>query len=845
MKGKLKIYLGYAAGVGKTYKMLKEAHRLYERGIDVKVGYIEPHLRPETMEQLEGLPSIPPLKILYKNHTLLEPNLDEIIAQQPEVILIDELAHQNAKTMRHEKRWQDIAEILNHGINVHTTVNIQHIESLNEIVQSITGITVNERVPDDFIQQAHAIEFVDIEPEELIQRLKEGKIYTEQKVDRALKNFFQIEHLIQLREIALRELAIVQDNKVSERMIPIHSEQMIAVGITAAPTSNNVIRAAARMAKAFKAELVGIVVENDLHTEDALLNHNLRLLESLGGRYVKLYGDEVEQIGEWCRLNRVDKLVLGRQLKQQWFQDDIVTRINRTYPEIHIHIISYGSKVHIKQQKSMMHFDVRLMDFLKLSVILLICTLISLLMFNINLNESNTITVYMLGILILALWTESKWMIFISSISAVLTFNYFFTVPKFSFEAYRSDYPATFIIMFISGLIISSLMKGVKQQTKVARSKTYRISLLLETNKLLSDANEPAYIVKCVHDQLSKLIKGNVYIYTSTEVHISKLNSELKQHINWVVKNNTPAGYKTDTFTGLNALIIPVIVSERYKYVVVLEINDEDKIHFEEDIIYSIVGDMKSALKRIDLYEEKELQFKKTEQEKTRSAFLKSISHDIRTPLTTIMGNAQLLKVSDTVHQPLGEEIYDNAKWLNNLVNNILLVTKMEHDEKLNKQITLVEDILYQAYQLTQKRSGTKSISLNIKDELLLVEVDEYLITQVIINLIDNAIKYTQEDARIEICVSKVQHSVLIEVKDNGFGVNGVSQDKLFEQFYTNNVTSDKSREGLGLGLYICQVILKAHHSTLFVKDNIPNGAIFGFQLPLKENLYETKNIDN
>lgn len=837
MKGKLKIYLGYAAGVGKTYKMLKEAHRLYQRGVDIKIGYIEPHQRPETIEQLRGLPVIEALKISYKNHILNEPDVDEIIRQHPQVVLIDELAHHNPPGARHEKRWQDIAEILNQGIHVHTTVNIQHIESLYHMIHSITGVTVNERIPDEVIHQAHAIEFIDIEPEELIQRLKEGKVYNESKVETALHNFFQIEHLIQLREIALRELAKVQDNKMSVHAIPTHSEQIIAVGITSSPTSNNVIRSGARMAKAFKAELVGIVVENDESTESALLNENLKLLEELGGRYVKLYGDEVEQIGDWCRLNRVDKLVLGRSIKQKWFQEDIVTRINKAYSEINVFIISNVIVSEKKKRTITSKLDFKVLDIFKLISILFICTLIALLMFNINLNESNTITVYMLGVLVLALWTESRWMIVISSVSAVLTFNYFFTEPRFSFEAYRSDYPSTFLIMFISGLIISSLAKGVKRQTKIARFKTYRMSLLLETNKQLSEANQAEQIIHCVKDQLSKLITGSLDIYPADEAELSTLDASLKNHVKWAVRNNTSAGYMTDTFAGLDELIIPVIVSHRYEYVVIMHMTEEDKLQFDEDIVYSIIGDMTSALKRLDLYEEKELQLKEKEQEKTRSTFLNSISHDIRTPLTTIMGNAQLLKSSQQSDSYIAQSIYEDAKWLNNLVNNILLVTKMEQENKLNIQVALLEEIIYQSYQLSRKRSGDKVIQLHIEDELLFVEVDEYLITQVIINLIDNAIKYTPETACIDIHVFKVEDKVTIEVRDNGLGLNGVDQDKLFEQFYTQNITSDKSREGLGLGLYICQVILKAHASSLYVKDNVPTGAIFGFQLQLKEDV--------
>ncbi|UEX90141.1 sensor histidine kinase [Staphylococcus ratti] len=833
MKGKLKIYIGYAAGVGKTYRMLRDAHDLIDKGIDVRIGYVEPHQRPATTALTHAIDAFPLKTIHYNQHTFHEPDIDAIIEAQPDVVLIDELAHHNAPGSRHDKRYQDVEELLQSGINVYTTLNIQHIESLYHIIHHFTKVEISERVPDRIIKQADSFEFVDIEPIDLQARMKEGKIYQESQAQRALDSFFQLDHLIQLRELALRELANFIDAKMAEVGLD-NEEQVIAVGISPYAQNMKVIRHAARLAQAFKCNLTGIYIESRaLETEEIRqLDMNRKLLESLGGRFISLYGEESEQLGEWCTANRVSKVVLGRPVKTHIFQRyDIISDFNTRYPNIDVYIIPSAGKKKETQPLFTSWLQFQTVDLMKLILIMTICTVISLVMYEYNLNESNTITIYMLGVILSALWIRSKLNVLLSSISAVLMFNYFFTTPRFSFEAYREDYPTTFTVMFICGMIMSTVVRKVTEQTKVAKEKTYRTEVLLETNKLLIQSVDEQAVIKTMTQQFSKLTQENVMIISADQ---TQTLPKLEAHLKWVVYHQQEAGYSTETFPGLAYYLLPVNQQECTHIIV---IPASEQLAFEKEIILSMAIDMTNTLEKINLYKKNKQQEKEKEREKARSTFLKSISHDIRTPLTAMIGNLDVLEGGMNAQQkPILKSIKEDATWLNNMVNNILTVTKIDHDDdNAHHQIIVLSEVIYTAYQLTVKRAGIRTIHIEEPDEILLVKIDEKMMTQVLINLVENAIKYTPEDAVITIRCRQEQESAVIEVQDNGYGVDEAMQERIFDQYYTSDNTSDRSRKGLGLGLYLCQMILKRHDSSLYIKKNEPNGAIFGFKLPLEK----------
>ncbi|MEG1887846.1 MAG: DUF4118 domain-containing protein, partial [Oscillospiraceae bacterium] len=491
--GRLKIFFGYAAGVGKTYAMLKAAHAAQKHGIDVVVGYIEPHTRPQTIALLNGLECIETKVVSHGGINIKEFDLDATVKRNPKLVLVDELAHTNADGSRHTKRYQDVDELLKAGIDVYTTVNVQHIESLNDMVASITGVMVRERMPDHVFDNADQVELVDIEPEELIERLNDGKIYKEKQAKRALVNFFSVENLIALREIALRRCAD-RINKMSEKVritqnSNYYTDEHILVCLSSSPTNPKIIRTAARMASAFKGRFTALFVETPdfpfMTEEDKnRLRVNMRLAEQLGATIETVYGDDIAvQISEFARFAGISKIVLGRnnaKRRSVFSKASLTEKLTQSAPNLDIYIIPNNSASIFKAkraQKKYVHFN--LLDFLKSALLLIVATLIGYVFYNLGFSEANIITVYILGVLITSLITTERLYSIISSVLSVLIFNFFFTDPRFTLNAYDSGYPITFLIMFVSAFITSGLAVKIKQHAKQSAETAYRTKILL------------------------------------------------------------------------------------------------------------------------------------------------------------------------------------------------------------------------------------------------------------------------------------------------------------------------------------------------------------------------------
>jgi two-component system sensor histidine kinase KdpD len=491
--GKLKIYFGYAAGVGKTYSMLSDAHEAKKNGIDVIAGYIEPHARPETMALLEGLETLPPLEISYRGIALKEFDLDCAIRRQPELILVDELAHTNTEGCRNKKRYQDVEELLRAGIDVYTTINVQHIESLNDVVASITGIAIRERIPDSIFDSADQIELVDIEPEDLIDRLQKGKIYREEQAKKALSNFFVKEKLINLREIALRRTAdqvnrFALQNRESTKDSGSYANEHILVCLSSALSNAKVIRTAARMAEAFHGAFTALFVETpgtqELEDKNrTVLRENLRLAEQLGAQIATVYGEDVPaQIAEYAKASRVSKIVMGRSIHMgRWLvKSNFVDKLTALAPNLDIYIIpDMQSSFQRKRLRFIKPAKASLADSAKSIGILIACTFIGLWFFSLHFLVANIIMVYLLGVLLTAIVTKNRIYTVVSSVLSVLLFNFFFTDPRFSFEAYDPGYPVTFLVMLVAALIISSLTTRIKEQARQSAQKAYRTEVLL------------------------------------------------------------------------------------------------------------------------------------------------------------------------------------------------------------------------------------------------------------------------------------------------------------------------------------------------------------------------------
>lgn len=582
--GKLKIFFGYAAGVGKTYAMLKAAHQAQEEGIDVVVGYVEPHARPDTLKLLDGLEILPCKEIIYRGIKLKELDLDKALQRKPQVILVDELAHNNTYGCRHTKRYQDVEELLQAGINVYTTVNVQHLESLNDLVSSITGIVVNERIPDYVFDKASQVELVDIEPDELVKRLQKGKVYRERQAKQALQNFFTVENLAALREIAMRRTAdqlnrtAVQEGKEKSAKAGEH----ILICLSPAPSNAKVIRTAARMAEAFHSGFTALFVQTpetkELSDENTKrLRSNIRLAEQLGAQISTAYGtDPAVQIAEYARVSGVTKIVMGRINHRQnpiTGKKSLADRlIELTDLDIYIipdHQPLYKrplGKLHVPK----VHFTWKDTSIMVGSILL--SSLTGFGFYYTGFSESNIITVYILGVLITAVYTNGPFYGAVDSFLSVAIFNFFFTEPRFSFQADDPSHPVTFIIMLLSSVIASSLASRVKEQARLAAEKTYYTELLLESSQKLQKGRTEWDCLRLAAEQLNRLF-GRPVIYALSEAEeelrfrvepedakivINDLNSGEIGVAKWVQRNNKHAGATTNTLPDSKWLFLSV-----------------------------------------------------------------------------------------------------------------------------------------------------------------------------------------------------------------------------------------------------------------------------------------------
>ena len=527
-RGHLKIFFGYAAGVGKTYAMLKAAHSARKRGIDVVAGYVEPHDRPQTSALINGLECLPNLVTEYNGIVLSEFNLDAALVRHPQLILVDELAHTNAPLCRHTKRYQDIQELLNAGIDVYTTVNVQHIESLNDTVAAITGIMVHERIPDSVFDNADQVELVDIEPQELIERLQSGNVYNSVQAERAAENFFTVENLTALREIALRRCAdrvnLLTEAVRTKSRSDYHTDEYILVCLSSSPSNARIIRTAARMANAFKGDFAALFVETPdyqvMPEEDVKrLRSNMRLAEQLGAKIETVYGEDVsDQIAEFARLSGVSKIVIGRSsaTKKSIFSKPTLTeKLIASTPNLDVHIIPDGKNTGYyakkARKKNKMVFSIS--DILKSVAILVLSSCIGILFRYLGFAEANIITVYVLGVLVTSVVTKHRIYSLISSIVSVLVFNFLFTEPQFTFKAYGQGYPITFLIMFLAALLTSSLAVKLKNHAGQSAKSAYRTKVLFDTNQLLQQAKDKNEIVSATANQLIKLLDKDIVFY--------------------------------------------------------------------------------------------------------------------------------------------------------------------------------------------------------------------------------------------------------------------------------------------------------------------------------------------
>lgn len=869
-QGRLKIFFGYADGVGKTYAMLDEVQELVKNGVDAVIGYIGTHTRPETMQLLYGLPVLHSKVIDYDNLKLSEFDLDEALRRKPELIIIDDLAHTNVYGVRNKKRYQDIEELLNIGIDVYTTVNVQNLESLKDLVQDITHIEVIETIPDYIFDNADKVEIIDIEPDQLLTRLRTGKIYKNKRIESALDSYFIKENLKLLREIAIRKVAdrISHDNQnepsLSEKMANIK----LLVCIGSAPSSAKCIRWTARMAEAFHSPWIALYIEKQdsaylREEEKAVLHSNMELVEQLGGEVVSLTGyDIASTVAEYAKRSGVTNIVIGKSRNKKTFKSlfemDFEDKLISYLSNVEIHIIPNKNiaKSYHKPKKIFLHNNFTLSWKEAVTVIGILggTTFLSIILKSLNVENQNMITLYILSVLVISRLTSGFTYGIVASLISVTLYNYLFTEPYFSLNTIQKGDWITFFIMLLGSLLTSALTVHAKDQAKFAVDKERRTELLYEINKKLLITRGLHNIVELTNKYITKNFHRSSIFYLKDPQEDSvgfllqseeefdagfMLSEEERAVARWVFINQKPAGAGTATHMGARALYIPVISQGNVLGVLGLScINGTQLSKNNRSFLRMVASQVAMALERQHLSDEQRLILVESEKEKMRSNLLRAISHDLRTPLTGILGaSSTILENVDILDEQTKIKLITNIKeesqWLIRMVENLLSVTRIDDASDVMKSPEAAEEIVAAAIRRIRKRFQERKIDVIVPDELLLVPMDGTLIEQVLINLIENAIKHSGEDTLIKVEIKKDDNSAIFEVSDNGEGIIEQDFPNLFKGYSSNEKKVSDSSRGMGIGLGICMSIIKAHHGYMEAKNRDDGGAVFRFTLPL------------
>ena len=640
-------------------------------------------------------------------------------------------------------------------------------------------------------------------------------------------------------------------------------DEHILVGLSSSPSNEKIIITAYKMAKAFNGTLTAIYVQTeDLNAMDEVdkerLQNNISFAEKLGAKIVTITGENVPfQISEYARLSNITKIVVGKSsnnkrslIKKQSLVDQLMPLVTN----IEMYIVPDSNfqykegKVLLKRKTIIPSFK----DILLTVMLLIIETLIGYLFMQIGFTESNIIMVYIVGVLVTAILTNSQICWIASSILSVILFNFMFTFPHFSLVAYGEGYPITFAVMLIVSLITGSISNKMKSQVKKSTETAYRTKILFDANQLIQNAKNDEEIIGVTISQIKKLLDKETFVYLSknkkyyTKVlesleEIKDLEEVNNETIQLVLNKNTKAGYGTEYYKNDDFAYIPLSGNKNMFGVVVIKLKQNPIEPFENSILLSIIGECSLAIENYYNLKEKELNEILAKNEQVKANLLRAISHDLRTPLTSIIGNSDNLLVNsksldEELKMQMYSEIYEDSLWLINLVENILSITKLEDGKiKLNYTTELVDDIIDEALKHINKNKIKHSIIVKRFNDLLLVNVDVKLVIQVFINLIDNAIKYTPEGSTIIISVTKNESKAIINVIDNGPGIKDKDKDRIFEMFYIGDNIIVDGRKSLGLGLSLCKSIINAHGCEIKVSDNKPTGTIFTFDLPIKE----------
>jgi two-component system sensor histidine kinase KdpD len=866
-RGKLRIYFGSSAGVGKTYAMLLAARKLKSEGRDVVVGIVETHGRAETASLLENM-EVLPLKLMpYRGKELVEFDLDAALHRHPDLILVDELAHSNVQGQRHPKRWQDVEELLGAGIDVFTTLNVQHLESLNDVVGGITNVRVWETIPDTVFDAADEVVLVDIPADELLARLKAGKVYVPQQAERAASNFFRKGNLMALRELALRRTADriegdVQAYRVDKSIASVWktaSALLTCVGPDAG--AERVVRAAARLASQLNADWHAIYVETpSLQRLPAPKRERilatLNLAQELGATTAVIANAQVaESVIGYARSHNLSKLVIGRDpARRLWpWQRSSGQKLAMLAPDIDLVEIGRatgpgaGAPEAHSQRVAVETGDRRGSKRLRYLWAALVCIAITLLSFPLaaHFDRSNIVAIYILTVVLVAV-RLGRGPSALAAVMSVGAFDFFFVPPKFSFAVSDVQYLLTFCIMLTVGLITGQLTAGLRFQARVSAHREERAASLYEIARDLSGAVQTDQVVKISSESIERTFhasaalllpdaKGQMVVTEPRDAPSLGLDTGIAQ---WAFDKGQPAGFGTDTLPGSAALYIPLRAPIRSRGVLAVKARSRRLLQIPEQrqLLDTYAALIAIALERVHYVGVAQDALVRMESERLRNSLLAALSHDLRTPLTVLVGLAESLALTKPalsgVQMETAEAIQDEARRMSTLVGNLLDMARIESGEvKLNLQWQPFEEVVGAALESSRSMLQRHKVEVRIPRDLPLVRFDALLLERVLVNLLENASKYTPPGSTVTLAAETMEDRLSVSVSDNGPGLPKGREEAVFQKFTRGE--RESATPGVGLGLAICRAILEAHQGTIVGANRPGGGAVFTFTLPL------------
>ena len=863
-RGTLRIYFGASAGVGKTYGMLAAARKLKEDGRDVVVGIVETHGRAETAALLEGLPALPLNELEYKGNRLKEFDLDAAIARRPELVLVDELAHTNVPGSRHPKRWQDVEELLASGIDVFSTLNVQHLESLNDVVGGITGIRVWETLPDTFFDRADEVVLVDLSADELLGRLKAGKVYIPEQAERAAKHFFRKGNLIALREICLRRTAdrLEEDVQSYRQLQAIQrvwkTEASLLCCIGPQPGAEQVVRSTARLATQLNVDWTAIYVETPAlqrlpSARRERILKTLKLAQELGANTAVLSGsDAPATVVEYARSHNVSKIILGRSRTPRLYVWRIPfdKRLASAAPDIDLVVIGRGdgatpaaeettAEAAPSEPKSAM----RRFRYPLGAAACVVPTLVASLLFH-YVDLANIVMLFLLTVVLVAV-AFGRGPAVLAAFLSVASFDFFFVVPRLSFAVSDVQYVLTFAVMLAVGLITGQLTAGLRYQARVASHREERSRALYEFARDLSSPLRTEDVTERTADFIGRTFSAKVALvlpdlhdrlsYTPHRSPPLPIDLATAQ---WAFDKSQPAGAGTDTLPGSEYLYIPLRAPMRTRGVLAIRPDSKRLLLIPEqrrqlDTFAALVA---IALERVHYVEVAQQALVKIESERLRNSLLSALSHDLRTPLAALFGLADSLASTIPALSPqqlqIAGEMRDAARNMSGLVNNLLDMARIQSGEvKLNLQWQPFEEVVGSALRTTQALLTHHHVEVNLDQHLPLFEFDAVSIERVLCNLLENAAKYTPSGSTVRIGAVISGKRLLVTVMDNGPGLPAGREERIFEKFTRG--ARESATSGVGLGLAICRAIIEAHKGEIWAENDPAGGAKFSFTLPL------------